>query len=82
MAPRTWTINNRPAHSIFFPSQTCLDFIAKTDAGLPPPDSSSQIEYNGTQSLTYGWNNGFARTFTWQTGQIECTLTSESGTPP
>jgi hypothetical protein len=81
MAPRTWEVNNLPAHSLFFPSQACLDFIAQTNAGLPQA-ATSQTEENGTQRLTYTWSNGFTRVFEWQTGQGECRLVSQSGTPP
>jgi hypothetical protein len=81
MAPRTWRVLNTPPHSIFFPGQACLDFIAQTNGGLPAA-SVSQTEENGTQQLTYSWSNGFTRVFRWQTGQNECVLASESGTPP
>jgi hypothetical protein len=82
MAPRTWNVLNTPPHSIFFPGQACLAFIATTNGGLPEPSSGNQTEENGTQRLTYSWSNGFTRVFTWQTGQNECVLASESGTPP
>jgi hypothetical protein len=81
MPPRTWEVIALPAHSVFIPSNTCIAFIQQTNAGLPQA-AATQTEENGVQRITYTWSNGFMRVFEWQTGQSECRLVSQSGTPP